>query len=329
VPAVVRRAAVGGTRHGFSAWLDGTYDLVWHVRIESWLAVGDLVDGPAIVDYDDLRDRLLRSRRSSTWPDPVRGPRRGSVGEGMRALSDRAEARAWGRLQRRVAPRVDAVVVCSELDRDRLGLPNAAVVPNGVALPDRAAGRAGVGTPPVVSLHGSLRYRPNADAARLLVRDVLPRLRAERPDVLVRLVGDRDEQLADLADPPRVALTGRVPDITAELARADVVAVPLREGSGTRIKILEALAHRIPVVATSIAVDGLDVVHDRHLLVADDPERFASSCARLLVDLDLRRRLADEGERLVRAGHGREQARAAVAALATRVAGRRPGTEPR
>ena len=96
--------------------------------------------------------------------------------------------------------------------------------------------------------------------------------------------------LAELHDPPRVTLTGRVPDIATELAAADVVVAPVRYGSGTRVKILEAFAHRIPVASTTFGAEGLDTADGVHLLLADGAEALAAACARLLEDIDLRRR---------------------------------------
>ena len=321
-PAAIRLQEDGAARAAFAAWGPRSYDLAWFVRIESWLALAPLVDAPAVIDYDDLRDQLVRSRLRSAWQDPpgsidmstlARRARRRLVGD--------ADARAWARLQRRTSRDVQTVVVCSEIDRQRLGVANAAIVPNGADLPAEPVGRATVGSPPTLCLHGSLNYGPNADAAAVLVRDVAPRVRALVPDVTVRLVGRTDQRVARLAGTPGVVVTGPVPDITTELAQADVVVVPLRQGAGTRIKILEALAHRVPVVATSIAVEGLDAVHGEHLLVADDPERFAEACVDLLRGVELRARLADAGERLARERYGWEHARAAVTRLATEVVG--------
>ena len=82
-----------------------------------------------------------------------------------------------------------SVVVCSELDRVRLGVDNGAVVPNGFDPPDHPVGRTSIGRPPTVTFHGSLAYGPNVDAATVLVRDVLPRVRSRVPDVVVRLAG--------------------------------------------------------------------------------------------------------------------------------------------
>jgi len=298
-PEAVRRLDVAPARRAFDAARSmDRYDVAWFVRIESWLALGNLVDAPAIVDYDDLRDRPAGPRLGDGWPAGTRdrGRMRASLGRQRR----RADATAWRRLQRRVATQVDAVVVCSELDRARLGVDNAAVVPNSFDVPECAVGRTEVGQPPTIVLPGSLAYGPNADAATVLARDVLPRVQQSLPGTAVRLVGRTDPPVERLGRLASVTVTGPVDDMVEELARADIVAVPLREGAGTRIKVLEAMAQRIPVVATTVAVEGLDVEAGRHLDVADTPAQFAASCVRLLQDEPRRRAYADAAEALVR-----------------------------
>ena len=114
----------------------------------------------------------------------------------------------------------------------------------------------------------------------------------------MRLVGETDGGVVKLDDPPDVSVVGRVPSMEPELALADVVAVPIRYGSGTRLKILEAFAHRIPVVSTTIGAEGLDVRDGEHLLVADGTDGFVAACVRLLSDSDLRTRLVEEAHRL-------------------------------
>ena len=86
--------------------------------------------------------------------------------------------------------------------------------------------------------------------------------------------------------------------MTTELARADVVVVPVRFGSGTRLKILEAFAHRVPVVSTTIGAEGLGVDHRDQLLIADRPEEFADAIYRLRSSPTLHRRIIDSAERL-------------------------------
>ena len=166
-------------------------------------------------------------------------------------------------------------VVCSRIDADRAeaaGLQRVAVVPNGYRLVDKPLGKVAVGSPPTILFQGTLRYPPNADAARYLIEDIRPTITGLVPDALVRFVGVATPAIAALGDRPDVTIVGQVPDIDTELARADLVLVPIRFGSGTRIKILEAFAHRIPVVSTGLGAEGLDVVDEQHLLIADTPD---------------------------------------------------------
>jgi glycosyltransferase involved in cell wall biosynthesis len=101
-----------------------------------------------------------------------------------------------------------------------------------------------------------------------------------------------------LADEPDVTVTGLVPSMESELARADVVLVPLRMGSGTRLKILESFAHRVPVVSTTIGAEGIGAIDGVHLLIADTPGAMVEACRRLQSDPELRGRLVDEGQAL-------------------------------
>jgi glycosyltransferase involved in cell wall biosynthesis len=224
-----------------------------------------------------------------------------------------------------VARRAAVVIVCSDLDRHRLAQPNVVVIPNGFVEPSRPVGRITVGDPPTVLLQGFLRYRPNIEAARELVRIITPRVRERIPLLQVRLVGAGGlETVGDLHDPPRTVVAGWVDDLGKELERSDLVAVPLRLGSGTRIKILEALAHRIPVVSTPIGAEGLELEDGRHLLLADAPEAFADSCVRALTDLDLRHQLVEEGQRQFLAHYRWSAIRPRITDLASAVAaGRR------
>jgi glycosyltransferase involved in cell wall biosynthesis len=126
---------------------------------------------------------------------------------------------------------------------------------------------------------GNLTYGPNVEAARTLVLDVLPALREFRPDAFVDLVGPHDDRLADLALVNGVRVAGAVPDVAPWYAAADVVVVPMQSGSGTRIKVLEAFAHRRPVVATPLAVAGLNVRDGVDLLVASTIDAIAIATA--------------------------------------------------
>jgi hypothetical protein len=119
--------------------------------------------------------------------------------------------RRWRALQGRIASSVDAVSVCSGMDRQRIRATNAVVIPNGYPPPERPVGRPEVGDPPTLVLPALFRYRPNVDAARFLVNEIFPKVRLHLPRARVRLVGDYDHRIADLADTNGVTLTGPSP----------------------------------------------------------------------------------------------------------------------
>jgi polysaccharide biosynthesis protein PslH len=151
---------------------------------------------------------------------------------------------------------------------------------------------------------GFFWYEPNARAARQLIEHTLPAVRRRHPDARLLLVGKEPTQLMlDAAARDRgIIVTGCVDDTRPYLAAGDVCAVPLTEGSGTRLKVLEAFSAGIPVVSTSKGAEGIEAVSGRELVIADDPDRFAAA----VIDV------FDEPE------HYREQARRALDLVRTR-----------
>jgi glycosyltransferase involved in cell wall biosynthesis len=110
-----------------------------------------------------------------------------------------------------------------------------------------------------------------------------------------------------------------------ELARATAAVVPVRFGGGTRVKILEAFAHCVPVVTTTVGCEGIEVEPGRHLLIGDDAATFADACTRLLGDPALRARLAADGATLFEDRYRAERVRDTDAALASSVMATAPG----
>src|SRR5262249_55134536 len=197
----------------------------------------------------------------------------------VRTLCD---IRRWKRYTRASAGRVSRVVVCSQDDADRVGTANTAVVPNGIPRPAVPA-RGGAGAlRPTVLLQGRMTYAANVDAVGHLVRDIVPRVVRALPDVEFRIVGAGSDRIRGLDMHPNVTVTGYVPDMRSELERADIVAVPLRFGSGTRLKIIEAFAHRVAVVSTAVGAEGLGATDGQELLIRNGPRSFAGACVRLL-----------------------------------------------
>jgi polysaccharide biosynthesis protein PslH len=298
------------------------YDLVWFGRAESFLALHDVVTGArVVVDFDDLEDQRLRHRLA----------RHGAVGSRrrrwLRGAVDRIDLRRWARAQRRVAATVDAVAVCSELDERRLGAANAFVLPNGYELLGAGAARpAGRGGPPVIVMVGVFTYEPNVDGASWFVDDVLPIIQQRLGPVELRLVGPPPTASDGLEGRPGVRIMGIVPDIRVELERADIEIVPIRSGGGTRVKLLEAFAYRVPVVSTSIGAEGIDAGDGVHLLVADEPDAFADACVQLLSDRPLADRLTAAGFELWQSRYQWADLRSALTDRLRAVASPTPGS---
>lgn len=144
---------------------------------------------------------------------------------------------------------------------------------------------------------GSFSYFPNHEAMLWFIDQVLPLIAAEVPDVALTITGNRAER--PLPPSPHVHHIGFVDDVRPHVANAWISLAPIWTGGGTRLKILEAMALRTPVVATSKGAEGIAAEPGRHLLIADTPQAFATAVLRLLGDPALRRALAENAHQLV------------------------------
>jgi len=187
----------------------------------------------------------------------------------------------------------DAVAMVSEEDKRMLldvapWLPDVRVIPNGVytGYYDPSLWDPQQGT---LLYNGALTYGANLDAVRYYVDQIYPVMRSRLPNVRLLVTGRTDGvDLTGIGDCPGVELTGYVQDIRDVLKKSAACIVPLREGGGSRLKILEAMAAGVPVVSTSMGAEGIKVVSGEHLLIADTPERFADAIVQVLSDHSLR-----------------------------------------
>lgn len=215
---------------------------------------------PVILDVDDI-ESVTRSR-----------------------LGEAAEAERYRRLEAHYLPLLDGVLAVSGADAGYLagahGLSRVHVVPNAVRLPETVSppppdGRGGA------LFVGNLGYQPNVEAAVWLCREVLPRLAGAG----VTLAGARPAAEVRALAGPRVVVAADVPDVAPWYAAAAMATAPLRRGGGSRVKVLEALAHGRPVVATAVGAEGVGPdVHGGGVITADTPVDFAAACRRLLGD---------------------------------------------
>jgi len=294
-------------------WLREDYDLVWfggldHARMLHPVLAPRFPGARWVVDCDDVETEKWRAYLDA-----------GSGGR-VERVQRRLELPLWRRIQDDVARWADTVVVCSDLDVARLGTGSVEVLPNTYPEPSAPPVVAGPDPgAPVLLLVANWGTDQNVDAAEWGAREVLPAVRARVPGARLRLVGRESGRVEHLRDLPGVELVGPVDDVAAELAGADVVVVPMRYGGGTRLKVLEAFAHRRPVVSTTLGSEGTGAVDGEHLLLRDDPEGTAEAVAALLSDAALRDRLVDAGEQLYRDRFRPAAAVASVGALVRRL----------
>ena len=203
----------------------------------------------------------------------------------------------------------DHIVTVSSLDRDFFGkfVPSSkiSVLPTGVDL--NYFSPINVEENPLsLVFTGSMDWLANEDAILFFADKVLPLLLQDQPGLTLTVVGrDPTERLRRLASVnPHIRLTGTVPDVRPYVAESAVYVLPLRIGSGTRLKVFEAMAMGKAMVSTQVGVEGLPVVSGQHLLIADEPREFAKAVLRLLQDVTLRRRLGQSARTLVESGHG-------------------------
>jgi glycosyltransferase involved in cell wall biosynthesis len=254
------------------------HDVIWvhTVRTANWFRIYRWPH--SVLDVDDLPSRSLRSAAQS-GDSPV-----GRLLDFRRSL-------IWRRHERTLSERFDILTVCSEDDRRYLRNPNRThVIPNGANL--LAARSRVLSEPPRIGLIGNCTYMPNEEGAKWFIRDVWSLIKREFPRAQLRLVGRGSEGYLTKLGPDITGL-GWLEDPGDEIASWSAMIVPIRVGSGTRVKVAEGFARRCPVVATTIGVFGYDVDNGEEVLLADSAADFASACTLLLKNPQLGEALSE------------------------------------
>ena len=195
------------------------------------------------------------------------------------------------RFEERTLRRFDTVIAVSDKDaawfRANVGIDNVKTIPTGVDLD--YFGWHSPGDANQVIFVGSMDWLANQDGIQFFMRDVWPRVAGAMPDARMKVIG-RSPPSWLVREAPRGgwSFTGFVDDVRSHALGSAVAVIPLRVGGGTRIKAYEAMAMGIPVVSTSIGVEGLPVEPGRHFLCADDAADMAAAIVRLLREPDLR-----------------------------------------
>lgn len=239
---------------------------------------------------------------------------------GARATGDEALARHAGRtrvLEFEAIAGADATIVVSHVERELLATdaPDARVEVVSNVHRVRGAGPDWASRQDLLFV-GGFRHPPNVDAMLWYAREVLPLLHARRPGLVLHCIGgDVPREIAQLAATPGFVVHGHVPDLEPWLDRCRVALAPLRYGAGVKGKLNQSMAHGLPGVATSVAVESMHLRDGEDVLVADEPAAFAEAIIRLHDDRALWQRLSRNGLESVARHFSPEAARETVRAL--------------
>jgi glycosyltransferase involved in cell wall biosynthesis len=267
-------------------------DMIWVERLYAahWLRQhGE----KTIVDVDDL-DSVKQERQLVLQPPS------------LLRLGQSVQTRKLAREERMAASKFARLAVCSSQDREfwqENERNRVWVVPNGAdnRLFDyprelKVANR--------LVFVGTMGYPPNVDAVKYFCAEILPRITRAVPDVSFWIVGKSpSDDVLELDDGERIRVWANVPDVAPYVQTATLSVVPLRVGGGTRLKILESLALGTPVVSTTIGAEGLDLVNERDLLLADSPDDFAHAVVDLLSQHDRLQAMAEAGLQAVKTNY--------------------------
>jgi glycosyltransferase involved in cell wall biosynthesis len=290
------RALLASVRQPYLAAWSASPGLAGFIGAGSWdvvvatspflVAAARLAGAPVVLDVDNVEHEVAASMAAAD--------------QGLARARWRWEARKIEGHERAVATQVQAVTAPSEHDAAAyraLGAQVVDVVPNGVDLARWTWRAPAPGA--VVGYVGQYGYRPNVQAAIELADKLLPAIRAHVPDARVSLIGRAPTAAMLGRAGTTVEVTGALDDLAPAVAALRVLAVPLRAGGGTRLKILEAMAAGVPVVSTALGASGLEVIDGKHLLVADSPAALVDAITRVLEDDQLAHRLSAAGRALV------------------------------
>jgi len=206
--------------------------------------------------------------------------------------------------ENQIWPLFNLRTVVSEVDQQKLKIRcpigETLVIGNGVNLEDNALLNNNLTSKKILYV-GHMSYYPNIDAVIYMANEIMPHLWQQDPEIKLCITGyEPAPQVQELANNNSQIELIPNPKTISEVAQdCSILAVPLRLGSGTRLKILQAMAMGLPVVSTSIGAEGLLAIDGLNILIRDEPKMFAEAVLTLLTNLDLKTQLRFNGRQLV------------------------------
>lgn len=219
---------------------------------------------------------------------------------------DVAKIKYW---ERYFWKKADKLITMSEEDKafieHELGSrTNTSVVANGVDLDFFSAVKKDLPKDPTVLFVGTFKWLPNIEAVEEIVKKIWPLILQQLPSAKLKIVGfSPTDKIKAYGLEPSIEVMGGIEDIRNAFATAHVLLAPIRSGKGTRYKVLEAMITGTPVVATTLAAEGLDLQNGADVLIADTAGELAQATVKLLKDPNLQRRLGAAGQKIVRRGY--------------------------
>jgi glycosyltransferase involved in cell wall biosynthesis len=215
----------------------------------------------------------------------------------------RLEARKFLNEELAICRTYDLIFTPSERERDTMqafsDMPPVECLPNSID-PEFFALRSSTPQANEIAFIGTTHVDANRDGLIYFMEEIFPLIERDLPDVTLKIVGGSPPpEITVYGQRSNVEVTGFVEDVRTYMQRAKALIVPLRSGGGTRLKILEGLSYGVPTVSTSIGAEGLELIDDEHILLADTPEQFAAQVVRLANDPDLQERLRLSGRQFV------------------------------
>lgn len=263
---------------------------VQHIRMSPYLR--DRSDLPRILDMPDAFS-LYWQRRAQAITNPVL------------KLFNKIEHKRLLQYER-IMHDYNMSLVCSQEDleylKEKHGLKNIKLLPNGVDLDTFAAGDHDYSHNKTLLFTGNMDYAPNVDAVQYFVQDVLPLIKQQYPDVRFIIAGQRPVKKVQELASDNVQVTGFVENLAQVYNDASVVVAPLRFGAGTQNKVLEAMAMGVPVVCSNIGFKGLGIQSGEGAYMKTDATSFAETVNELLSDENKRKAVGQKGLQVIRDG---------------------------